>query len=344
MTPQDILTAVPLPCAHVAADGRIRAINEPLARMFGAEIRGRHYVTAFRQPALLDRIERALEERERTSGTYIGQQAGRDTTHEVTISPIAGGGRAPGVVVCFEDITHLAEAGERRSEFVANVSHELRTPLTAITGFIETLRGPARDDPAARERFLVIMEREARRMNRLVDDLLSLSRVEDVERVRPLDMVDVAALVEAAASGLAPQAALRGVRVEVTGCEEEQLAPGDADQLTQVFTNLVENAIKYGREGGRVQVRLERLRGTAVLKGAGLRLSVRDDGEGIDPRHLARLTERFYRVDSHRSRGMGGTGLGLAIVKHIVNRHRGRLRIESVPGAGSTFAVFLPLA
>ena len=338
MTPDDFVKATPMPAGYIGADGRIGALNDGLAGLFGPEIRGRHYITAFRQPTLLDRIEAALATATRTQGTYIGRQAGRDTTLEVTISPLGGG-----VMVFFEDLTHLAEAGERRSEFVANVSHELRTPLTAISGFIETLRGPARDDSEARDRFLDIMEREARRMNRLVDDLLSLSRVEDVERMRPLDRVDAAALVQGAAAGLAPQAALRGVTVEVTGCEAPRRIPGDADQLTQVFTNLIENAIKYGREAGRVRVSVEQLASAAVLKGAALRIAVSDNGEGIDARHLGRLTERFYRVDNHRSRGMGGTGLGLAIVKHIVNRHRGRLRIESEPGQGSTFTVFLPL-
>ena len=338
MTPDDFVQAIPMPAGLIGSDGRIGAINDGLAGLFGGEIRGRHYITAFRQPSLLDRIEVALATAKRTQGTYIGRQAGRDTTLEVTISPVPGG-----VMVCFEDLTHVAEAGERRSEFVANVSHELRTPLTAISGFIETLRGPAREDAEARDRFLAIMERETRRMNRLVDDLLSLSRVEDVERMRPLDRVDAAALVKSAAGGLAPQAALRGVALEVTGCETPRPIPGDSDQLTQVFTNLIENAIKYGREGGRVRIEVEQLASAAVLKGAGLRIAVSDNGEGIDARHLGRLTERFYRVDSHRSRGMGGTGLGLAIVKHIVNRHRGRLRIESEPGQGSTFTVFLPL-
>jgi len=338
MTPAEAVTAIPMPAGHIGADGRIGAINDELASLLGAEILGRHYITAFRQPSLLDRIEAALAQGQRTRGTYIGRQAGCDTTHEVTVSPAGDG-----VLVCFEDLTHVAEAGERRSEFVANVSHELRTPLTAISGFIETLRGPARDDSEARDRFLAIMEREAQRMNRLVDGLLSLSRVEDVERMRPLDLVDVAGVVRGAATGLAPQAALRGVSIEVTGCEAPEYAPGDADQLTQVFTNLVENAIKYGREAGRVRIELTRLEAAPVLKGAGLRVAVRDEGEGIDARHLGRLTERFYRVDTHRSRGMGGTGLGLAIVKHIVNRHRGRLRIESEPGQGATFTVFLPL-
>ncbi len=343
MTPDEFVKAIPLPCGYIGPDGRIVALNDALAALFGAEIRARHYVTAFRQPSLLDRIEVALADGTATTGTYVGRQAGRDTTHEVTISPLGAAGDRSGALVVFEDRTHLAEAGERRSEFVANVSHELRTPLTAIVGFIETMRGPARDDREARDRFLAIMDREARRMTRLVDDLLSLSRIEDVERMRPLDAVDVAALVQGAAAGLGPQAELRGVTIGVSGCERAVFAPGDADQLTQVFANLIENAIKYGRENGQVRVGLEHLDTAAVLTGAGLRVSVRDDGEGIDTRHLGRLTERFYRVDSHRSRGMGGTGLGLAIVKHIVNRHRGRLRIESEPGAGSTFTVYLPL-
>ena len=213
MTPDEIVNALPLPCGHIGADGRVRIVNDGLAALFGTEILGRHYITAFRQPSLLDRIEAALAQETRTTGPYVGRQAERDTTYEVTISPV----RAGGVLVFFEDLTHLAEAGERRSEFVANVSHELRTPLTAIAGFIETLRGPAREDPEARERFLAIMEREARRMNRLVDDLLSLSRVEDVERMRPHDRVDVAGLLRGAATGLAPQVEKRGVTIEVTG-------------------------------------------------------------------------------------------------------------------------------
>ncbi|GKY87660.1 sensor histidine kinase [Sinisalibacter aestuarii] len=343
MTPDELVPAIPMPCAHVLPDGRVGTINPAMAALFGEAIRGRHYITAFRQPALIDRIEAALAEGTRQEGRYSGRQAGQDTTHVATISPIGSNGRPGGCLVFLEDMTHLEEAGERRSEFVANVSHELRTPLTAISGFIETLRGPARDDPEARARFLDIMERETRRMNRLVDDLLSLARVEDVERMRPPEEVDVAELLSGAVRGLHPQAERRSVTLALSGCDLPARAPGDPDQLTQVFTNLVENAIKYGREGGRVDISLERLDDAQLLKGPGLKITVADDGEGIDERHLGRLTERFYRVDSHRSRGMGGTGLGLAIVKHIVNRHRGRLRIESKAGQGSTFSVFLPL-
>jgi two-component system phosphate regulon sensor histidine kinase PhoR len=339
MTPDEIVPVIPVPCAHIGADGRIMAINPGLAALFGPEIVGRHYITAFRQPALVDRIEAVVTERRVAEAQYLGRAGGRNTSYKVTISPLAAG---QGLMIFFEDLTHLEEAGERRSEFVANVSHELRTPLTAIAGFIETLRGPASDDAEARERFLEIMAREAGRMNRLVDDLLSLARVEDVERMRPEAEVDVAALLQRAVAGLAPQAEARAVRLVLRGCDAPAPAPGDPDQLTQVFTNLIENAIKYGREGGPVEIALDRLDEAPLLRGPGLRITVRDEGEGIDARHLGRLTERFYRVDTHRSRGMGGTGLGLAIVKHIVNRHRGRLRVTSDLGRGSVFTVILP--
>jgi two-component system, OmpR family, phosphate regulon sensor histidine kinase PhoR len=340
MLPADFVSAAPVPCAYIDGEGRIAAINPGLSALFGTEVLRRHYITAFRQPALIDQIESAVADRQGRETQYLGRAGGRDTSYKVTISPLDGAGQ--GLLIFFEDLTHLAEAGERRSEFVANVSHELRTPLTAIAGFIETLRGPARDDPEAQDRFLDIMAREAGRMNRLVDDLLSLARVEDVERMRPEADIDVAALLHRAAAGLAPQAEKRNVSITVSGCEAPAMVPGDPDQLTQVFSNLIENAIKYGREGGVVDVSLDRLEEAPLLRGPGLRIAVRDNGEGIDARHLGRLTERFYRVDSHRSRDMGGTGLGLAIVKHIVNRHRGRLRIESEQGQGSVFTVFLP--
>ncbi len=339
MRPDQLIATLPIPCAHIAPDGRISALNAGLEALFGAEIVGRHYITAFRQPTLIDKIDAAFATGQVVTAPYIGRQAGRDTTHEVTVSPVPGNG----AWVFFEDKTHLEEADERRSEFVANVNHELRTPLTAISGFIETLRGPARDDAEARDRFLAIMEREASRMNRLVDDLLSLSRVEDVERVRPVEGVDLAVIVTDAARSLEGLASARGTALDVTGCDRPCVVPGDTDQLTQVFTNLMENALKYGRDGGRVRVRLDPLdAGSPVLRGAGFRVAVTDEGEGIAAHHLGRLTERFYRVDSHRSRGMGGTGLGLAIVKHIVNRHRGRLLIDSEPGIGSSFSVYLP--
>jgi two-component system phosphate regulon sensor histidine kinase PhoR len=261
------------------------------------------------------------------------------------------GARHP-LLLHFTDITHLREAEEMRRDFVANVSHELRTPLTAVLGFIETLRGAAKDDPAARDRFLSIMEDEARRMNRLVSDLLSLSRVESEERMRPSDLVDIGAVLKGTVAAMRPTAELSGNEIVLTsaigsdaeGAEARGLIQGDRDQLMQVFLNLTENALKYGGPDRQVDLKLTREEGTGSLKGKVIRVDVTDRGDGVDPQHVPRLTERFYRVDTHRSRAMGGTGLGLAIVKHIVNRHRGRLRITSEKGKGSTFSVLFPEA
>jgi two-component system phosphate regulon sensor histidine kinase PhoR len=228
-----------------------------------------------------------------------------------------------------------------RRDFVANVSHELRTPLTSLLGFIETLRGPARNDVSARERFLGIMASEAERMNRLVRDLLHLSRVEAEERVRPSDLVDMAALTRAAASSLRPLADQGKVTLRLQGADQPQMIRADNDQMVQVLNNLIENGIKYGSPpGSELLITLAQESGP---RGPQLRLTVADQGEGIEEVHLPRLTERFYRADGHRSREKGGTGLGLAIVKHIVNRHRGRLIIESTRGKGSQFSVLFPL-
>ncbi|MFW5881431.1 MAG: sensor histidine kinase, partial [Roseicyclus sp.] len=271
------------------------------------------------------------------------------TQFRVRISALPSGPADPRrpLLLHFTDITHLREAEEMRRDFVANVSHELRTPLTAVLGFIETLRGPAKNDPAAQDRFLSIMEDEARRMNRLVSDLLSLSRVEAAERMRPAEVVDLVAVIEGTLAAIRPAAEENGntldlrnaLATEPGGAGGRALIQGDRDQLMQVFLNLTENALKYGGPDRPVTIALSREHGSGSLKGSVIRVDVTDGGEGIDPLHIPRLTERFYRVDTHRSRAMGGTGLGLAIVKHIVNRHRGRLRITSEKGKGSTFTV-----
>jgi two-component system phosphate regulon sensor histidine kinase PhoR len=239
-----------------------------------------------------------------------------------------------GVLVCFEDVTHLEQAGQMRRDFVANVSHELRTPLTALLGFIETLRGPALGDVVATDRFLSMMQAEAERMEHLVHDLLSLSRVEAQERVRPTEPVDLNAMIGSVIHGLRPLARQSDVEIAADQPDTALTVPGDAEQLRQVVSNLIENAIKYGGQGKTIHVRLETTESEPLVRGPAAVITVRDEGPGIAPEHIPRLTERFYRVDSHRSRAMGGTGLGLAIVKHIVGRHRGRLRIESTPGRG----------
>jgi two-component system phosphate regulon sensor histidine kinase PhoR len=344
MTPQEaraLIAAVPMPLLLVGPDGRIVAANPRAEALFGTSLAGRLYGSVLRRPGLLSAIEAALAGRAApgtpATGAFTVSAASGDMRYRVTAEPLEGG---QGVLVAAEDVSHLSEVVQQRRDFVANVSHELRTPLTALLGFIETLRGPARDDPAARERFLATMAREAERMNRLVSDLLSLSRVEAEERIRPTAPVDLTAVLRAVRASLAPAAEEAGVALEFVLPDARVVVPGDADQLTQVFMNLAENAVKYG--GRTVRVVMHPPAPETALRGEAVRVDVVDDGEGIAPEHIPRITERFYRVDSHRSREKGGTGLGLAIVKHIVSRHRGRLRIASEPGKGSEFSVYLP--
>ncbi len=342
----EVVEAISIPAVLIDRDGRISASNGSARQMFGQGMNGRHYITALRQPILLDAIELACATRQKTKAPYLAKDARGDVTFEVSIAPIAetaeGQGEAA-VLACFEDHTAKEAAGQMRRDFVANVSHELRTPLTAVLGFIETLRGAARNDPDARERFLNIMENEANRMNRLVSDLLSLSRVEADERVRPTTEVRLTPLVKSVMSTLSTVAEEQGTTIRTVGLESDASVPGDPDQLSQVLSNLLENAIKYSGRDREVTLRLTHATQHPMIRGDAVILSVEDQGEGIDPLHIPRLTERFYRIDSHRSRELGGTGLGLAIVKHIVNRHRGRLQIESTPGKGSVFSVILPV-
>jgi len=352
---ETVIAAVPDPMLCISAAGLIVASNEAARALLGSWITQRSYATVLRQPGLLGRIEAALLGAQAGEARFhLADQTG-ETQFRVRITPLDGADDKPeAILLHFSDITHLREAEEMRRDFVANVSHELRTPLTAVLGFIETLRGPARNDPAAQERFLSIMEDEARRMNRLVSDLLSLSRVEGQERMRPADDVDLRAVLGGVIAALRFTAEDKGhaLRLETGAAPETGLqgdeadayrVKGDRDQLMQVFFNLTENALKYSGKDCPVTLRLSRADGTGSLKGPLVRVDVIDKGEGIDALHLPRLTERFYRIDTHRSRAMGGTGLGLAIVKHIVNRHRGRLRINSEKGVGSTFTVLLPV-
>ena len=338
------LAAVPLPALLVDRTERIVAANPDAQTLLGPQIETRHFATILRQPPILEAIEGCLRDRLPKNTQYLSNDGAQDTTFAVACRyvPDVGAREAGGVLVSFQDVTHVEQAGQMRRDFVANVSHELRTPLTALMGFIETLRGPARDDPAARARFLDIMEGEAARMNRLVGDLLSLSRVEGDERIRPTGHVDLVAQLRSTMHSLRPLADEAKCTLHLHAPERPVMITGDADQLQQVFTNLVENAIKYGNENGTVTLTLTEHDRDGALRGPSVRVQVTDDGPGIDPVHLPRLTERFYRADSHRSRELGGTGLGLAIVKHIVNRHRGRLRVSSDLDQGSTFTVILP--
>ncbi|WP_135505506.1 ATP-binding protein [Roseovarius aestuariivivens] len=336
-----LLQAIPLPSVLIGRGERILGANARAHTLLGDGIEGRHFITAIRQPSVLDAVENCLRDRQTRETRYLGSDGGQDTTYTVTCSHVETDAGS-GVLVCFEDITQMEQAGQMRRDFVANVSHELRSPLTALLGFIETLRGPARQDPDAVERFLATMQLEASRMERLVKDLLSLSRVEAQERVRPTEAVNLTRLLGAVRHAMRPIAEETNVSLALDLPEAPVTVTGDADQLQQVLTNLIENAVKYGGAGRTVRIALTTASDDGAVRGPSASISVRDEGPGIEPLHIPRLTERFYRVDSHRSRAMGGTGLGLAIVKHIVSRHRGRLRILSEPGEGSEFRVILP--
>ncbi|AWD20364.1 sensor histidine kinase [Fuscovulum blasticum] len=335
----EIIDALPLPALVVEAGEQLVAANAAALRLLPPGSLGRPLALALRAADLLDGVAETMAGGPARELRLRLVQDGAEHIYLVTLAGL-GQGAARQVLCTFRDTSAEEAAEAMRRDFVANVSHELRTPLTALTGFIETLQGPARDDPAARERFLSIMAREAGRMNRLVRDLLQLSRVEAEERVRPRDPVDLAAVLASVRSTLRPVAEGLGSTVRIDAPAGAIPVPGDHDQLVQVFSNLMENALKYGTAGQEVRVTVTR---EPSFRGPAVRVAVADRGEGIDPVHLPRLTERFYRVDSHRSREKGGTGLGLAIVKHIVARHRGWLKIDSVKGEGSTFTVILPV-
>ena len=335
----NVIDALPVPVLLIGPDDRVRASNDAVTAILGPNLVGNHYITAIRQPAVIAAVAETRAQHSSRQVRFTGRDGANDTIYRVSVA-VAG----EDIALTFEDQTAAEAAGQMRRDFVANVSHELRTPLTALLGFIETLNGAAKDDPVARDRFLGIMSNEASRMTRLVDDLLSLSRVEEDERVRPREHVDLGALLSSVIKGLEPQAAAAGVTVTLDLDAAEEMVPGDAGQLVQVFSNLVENGIKYGKQGSSVNVALKPRKLHPRLRGEAVEVIVADTGDGIPSHHIARLTERFYRVDNHRSREVGGTGLGLAIVKHIINRHRGRLVFESEEGKGTEVSVFLPIS
>jgi two-component system, OmpR family, phosphate regulon sensor histidine kinase PhoR len=339
-----VLAGLPDPVVALDRRGDVVALNARAIAVAPALRPGEPVSLGLRVPQVLEAIRRA-----RASGTAqrveFSERVPLDRWYEVIVTPISSPGVAanPGLVLlAFHDLTPLRRVEEMRADFVANASHELRTPLAALSGFIDTLRGSAREDPAARERFLPIMQAQADRMARLIDDLLSLSRIELNAHLRPDKQVDVGAIVRQVADSLQTLARDRNVEVKTIGSSAPLLVPGDRDELIRVFENLVENALKYAASGKRVDIVLSVGEGPDGKREA--RIAVRDRGPGIAPEHLPRLTERFYRVDVSESRAQGGTGLGLALVKHILNRHGGRLTIESAPGQGATFTVHLPIA
>jgi two-component system phosphate regulon sensor histidine kinase PhoR len=342
---QAVVAALPDPVVVLDRDGRVAAFNAGAGALAPALRRGEPSSIALRTPELVEAIRRA-NATGRPQRIEFTIQVPTTRWLEAFVVPIAGAVGSPaqgGIVVTVHDLTPVQRAEAMRADFVANASHELRTPLAALTGFIETLQGSARDDTVARARFLGIMREQAWRMARLIDDLLSLSRIEQRVHLHPDTPVDLVPIVRQVADGLQTLARDRHVTIAVSAPAEPLIVLGDRDELLRLFENLVENGLKYGASGKRVEVSIASVEaGPDGRRDA--QVAIRDYGPGIAAEHLPRLTERFYRVDVGESRAQGGTGLGLALVKHILNRHQGRLAIDSKAGEGAVFTVRLPLA
>ena len=320
------------------AAGTVRYANEHAKQLFPATRPGDAFTLTFRWPEFAEALEVAGAGQ--PTSIEFREPGETSTTYSVTIGPLRSpGGAVNFMLVTFDDVSDRLAIARMRADFVANASHELRTPLASLTGFIETLLGSARNDPAASEKFLRVMLDQARRMRRLIDDLLSLSRVEMRAHNRPTTRVDLVGVLRHVADAMQPLAAENSVKLSVETPPGPVDLVGDRDELVQLAQNLVENAIRYGASGKRVDVSLELPAGRRVAL-----VRVKDFGPGIPAEHIPRLTERFYRVDAGASREMKGTGLGLAIVKHILTRHRGTLDVESRTGEGACFTATLPLA
>jgi two-component system phosphate regulon sensor histidine kinase PhoR len=342
-----VLAQIPDPVILVDQRAVVIEANKAAYGLLSGLRTGHPLSFALRSPDVLDGIQGVLEKGEPLKVEY-SERVPTERTFEVHIGPLQadapGVGVQAGVVLFFRDLTSARRLEAMRADFVANASHELRTPLASVLGFIETLQGPARDDVKARERFLDIMKGQAQRMKRLIDDLLSLSRIEMRAHLSPTQSVDLASIVSQMIETLSPMARERGVVIQAKLPGQPVLVRGDRDELLRVAENLIENAVKYGESGGRVDVEIGSVGTSHGEQGPHVTFSVQDYGPGIAPEHLPRLTERFYRADVAQSRDKGGTGLGLAIVKHIVNRHRGHFDIASEPGQGARFTVTLPAA
>src|SRR5947209_9148109 len=338
-----VVAGMPDPAVLLDRAGRVIHLNAAAAQLVPALRKNELAQFALRSPEIITALREAIATAEPRRATYL-DHVPVDRWMELIITPVPVptlfGGSEKCMLMTFHDQTPLRRAEEMRADFVANASHELRTPLAGRSGFIDTLQGTARDDANARDRFLAIMQAQGKRMARLIDDLLSLSRVELSAHVRPDTLVDIVAIIRQVADGLEPLARERQVVIDIDLPQTAVTIAGDREELLRLVENLIENALKYGASGGKVIVSLTLANSTEdALE---VRLIVRDFGPGIAPEHLPRLTERFYRVDVGDSRAQGGTGLGLSLVKHIVNRHRGRLLIESVPKHGAAFTACFP--
>ena len=331
-----VLDALPIGVLVIGADQTVKVANKMMRDVFGLPVVAGYPIEALRVRRLLEAIAQARQTGA-DSTIEVTLSRGQDAVLDVHLRPMPRTGEFS-MIIAAVDITKARLADEVHRDFVANASHELKTPLAVVSGLIDTLQGPAKDDPVAAERFLGRLATQTQRMTRLIDELMSLNRIELNARVLPSDPVDLSALRSEVVHLMRPAAEASDVSLVLRKVESTSFVLADREELSQLFSNLIDNAIKYGGSGKEVVVRL--INGDET---GSIGISVRDQGPGIAREHIPRLTERFYRVDIGRSREQGGTGLGLAICKHIVNRHRGRIEIESKPGEGSRFTVWLPL-
>ena len=330
----EVLSSLPVALLTLDDSGVVTSATPEALRLLARQVEGQHISIVFRTPSILAAVDAALNNGTTDSFDFrVNRPRQMILTATIRVLPPGGQGR---IVVMLEDNTSRVRIEDARSDFVANASHELRTPLAAISGLVETLQGPAKNDPEAQEKFLALIAKQTRRMTRLANDLLSLSRIEADENILPTAEQDIVAILDDALAAIEPVAKAEQASVEPDIPPSLPKVHGSRDELTQVFVNLIENAIKYAGESSPVRV-------SARIDGSDLRVSVADDGPGIAPEDIPRITERFYRVDPADSRARGGTGLGLAIVKHIVSRHRGSLDIVSELGNGTEFTVTLPI-
>lgn len=323
--------------------GVVLHANAAARQQFPSVSRGNPLTLSLRNPLLVEAFDHAMRS---GSGRTVElhETIPSETWAKVVLSPLRHEGQEwlededRQLLVTFQSLTELKRVDALRSDFIANASHEMRTPLASLIGFIDTLLGPAAKDTAAREKFLLIMRGQAERMSKLIDDMLSLSRIEMHQHVRPTGSIELAGLLREVRDGLMMQARAADLEIRMTVFDGPSAVTGDRGQLYEVFENLVENAIKYGAGGKFIEIALA----PSGRPGFQQQVTVIDHGPGVEPEHVPRLTERFYRIDADASRKKKGTGLGLAIVKHIVNRHRGQLSIKSKPGEGMRVDVFLP--
>ncbi len=371
-----LLDALPDPALLVGPDRRILLANPAARELFSAPLVGSSALSYIRQPepaAALEKGLAALSEPPTASAPVearmIQTTPTRETVLRVTVAPVVATGGLAAVLVTLRDISQVEHAEEQRRDFVANVSHEMRSPLTVLAGFIETLKGHAKEDPKARDKFLDIMAAQTQRMSRLVSDLLSLSRIELNEHIPPSGRVDLKLAAGDVIDAISLLARDAEVELKLTAEPGDTHVVADRDEVVQVIQNLVDNAIKYSPHGqtvdilvrpdlslnevaeawsgvtrGEARTRLPLAMPARDPKARYVAVAVRDHGPGLAREHLPRLSERFYRVEGQKSGDRAGTGLGLAIVKHIVNRHRGGLTVESEPGQGTTFVAYFPMA